>query len=261
MSFGKLLKFEFAKLKNLKIGYAMLALSAVLVFIVWRGYRTSMLEYGFTRMLSTFILEATESAYIPLFLALFVSIFNCQDGTEDTLKTIRAKGYSFVKIYFTQLVVTYVVMLAYFVLVVAFAVLMGFAGGFERSGETYKLARALALRLYCIVALTAFYTFFATLIRKTGGALAVNVVSYAVGFLIFALIDVIMLKIAKDVFTVNGEDIAFRFTDYWILEFYSAAADFTLNGSEIAKIIVGSSVYLLTGAGGGYLLSIKKEIR
>ncbi len=256
----KLLKFELRRLLNLKIVYIMFAVSALIVFTVWRSC-VAMGEYGNVCALSSFINDAFNSSFISLFLALFVTIFNCQDGTEDTLKTIRARGYSSGKIYFAQLVVTYIVMLAYFVFVVAFAALMGFLGGFEKGVETDGLFRSLALQLYALIALTAVYSFFAALVKKTGGAIAVNVILYAMGLVAFLLIDMIIFKVATDLFKMKGEDVTFQLAQYWILQILSAAENFSISGATVAKIITASSVYLALSVGGGYLLSVKREIK
>ena len=102
MSFGKLLKFEFRRLLNLKIVYVMFGVSLLSLFLAWRT-ACSIGDYSNTKyVLSEFVSAAVNSSFLSLLAALFITVYNCQDTTEDTLKTIRAKGYSSGKIYFAQ---------------------------------------------------------------------------------------------------------------------------------------------------------------
>ena len=261
MSFGKLLKFEFRRLLNLKIVYVMFGVSLLSLFLAWRT-ACSIGDYSNTKyVLSEFVSAAVNSSFLPLLAALFITVYNCQDTTEDTLKTIRAKGYSSGKIYFAQLAVTYAVVLVYFIFVVGISALLGLAGGFEKGVKTGELFRSLALQLYCVLALTAFYTFFATLVKKTGGAIAVNIVLYAMGAVAFLLLDIIVLKIATDWFGIENKNVTFKFFNYWILQILSDATAFTFSGAEITRIIVGASIYFAACVGGGYALTAKREVK
>lgn len=261
MSFGKLLKLEFRKLLNLKIIYVMCAISALLAFIVWRSCRERVEYMDEVCSVSWFVTDQFATSFAPLLLALFVAIFNCQDESEDTLKTIRARGYSSGKIFFAQLVVTCAVTFAYFVFVAAFVALMGLLGNFRNDTSAGDIFRALALRFYCLIALSVFYTFFATLVKKTGGAIAVNVILYAMGMLAVMILDMAVEQAAVKIFSVKAEDLTFKFQSYWILNLVNSSYVFSLSSKRIAQIIIGASVYLVCGVVGGYLLSVKREVK
>ena len=245
---GKLLKFEFRRLLRSVAFYVFICIIVALNFLLVVTQRKDLIYR------SNAILDSFKICDIVLLLAIFLPIYVCRNFTDGTIKTIAAKGYSMQKLYFTQLIVSLFVACVFCAAAVLSRFLFGLAF-IKQAGDFNGVAGSLALQFAVIIALTCMFNSIAFSISKTGGSIAVNVLTYVMGSILFLLVDAVLYEILK-----NQPPRDWTVSQYWIVNFYDRCGNLPLGGDVISLALVGSLCYAAVFIALAYAVSRKREL-
>lgn len=251
---GKLLKFEFRKLQKSKGFYICLFLS--LGMLLLSAFSTKALMgnpemSGLAYPLADFVRETLSNGNVVLLTGIFVAIFACEDDSCGTIKNIYAKGYSRENVFFAK----YIVSLAGVMIIVLLDFLISYLYSlayFDTTAEKGNLVVDIIGQIVVMIAYHAIFVAISAWMKKTGGAVAFNIVGPSLVSLVLTMIDIV-LKL-KD--KLDG----FLFSNYWIQAFMY---DFTLASPSTSAIVtglVGSAIYIALAIVLGLLASKKKEL-
>lgn len=250
---GKLLKFEFRKLFKSKAFYICAVIPIVLV--IFSGISASQFyidpETGkCIYELDEFLRYTFNSNMIVMISGIFTAIFLCEDDVSGTIKNIYAKGYSRESVFFSKYIVSLVALLIMLSSELLVAFLYG-ASHFEMSSNNDLFVRLLG-QIVVLISYHALFTAISMWLKKTGGAVALNILGPSLVGLILGTVDII-LKL-KD--KLNG----FLFSNYWISTFFADFVSATLTTKVMVTAFVGSCIYIAVGIVLGFLASKKNEL-
>lgn len=251
---GKLLKFEFRKLQKSKSFYVCLFLSLGMLLI--SGFSEKALmgnpeEIGILYPLAGFVRDTLSNGNAILLTGIFVALFVCEDESCGTIKNIYAKGYSRENVFFAKYIVTLVGVLVIVLLDFLVSYLFALAY-FDKTAEKGNLIVDIVGQIVVMLAYHSIFVAISVLMKKTGGAVALNIIGPSMVSLVLTLIDV-TLKL-KD----KLKD--FLFSNYWVESFFY---NFKLTSPSTTAILtgfIGSAIYIAIGILVGYFVSKKKEL-
>ena len=158
-----------------------------------------------------FIVKAVYSGEVATVLAVLIALIATSDYHNRTVKNILSRGYTRTQVYFSKLIVCEAVTVAISVLCMLFAYVMGtvlYAPCALSFGELFPV---LVAQLVVMTGLCAFFVFLSTLMKNSGGALAIGIVAVEFMPLLTRVLDLIM----------EDNEMAFRFTEYNLFSFIS----------------------------------------
>lgn len=240
-----LLKLEFRKLKTRKSFYICTAIMiGLLLFSIFTTNALVSPEFRDELQLSgiSTLIEALNSSSFTLIAGIFVALFVCEDYAGQTVKNIYSRGYSRTSVYLSKLIsvlISTTVMLI-IVDVAAFAIGTALYGVGEIGN--YKFLAIIGTQYIIAMAEITFAFTIASVIRKTGGAIACIIIAPMIIGVLLSLVDVF----------VTFEN--FYLSELWISSFLSAASTIDVTTNHIILCIVGSLIYILIfGAIGLYI--------
>ena len=256
-----LLKFELRKLFRMKLFYICLGLVVGLALLTVLGnyflYRLTDAEwpgelFGMFAPTAVSILrsELTEQM-CTLIIALFVTLYVCDDNRNNTLKNIYAKGYGRDGVYFSKFIIVLCVSVVFVFLDWLFAFVFG-CMFFKVGSSDGTIAGTLVVQLLAVIAYVSLFYFITTLIKKTGGAVVTNVLVVVFFSLVLTLIDLVIYQIAKTD--------AFRISDYWIDGIISKVASESVEAKTFIISTVLSVVYAAGFIVGGMFFNRNREV-
>lgn len=250
---GKLLKFEFRKLTRSKSFYICLAISIVILLISGFSTRafTKVVDGTPLPQLVDFVQSALSNGSVILISGIFIALFICEDDSYGTIKNIYAKGYSRENVFFSKYIITLVGVLFIAVLNILIASLFGLIF-FDRTDTASNLFVNILGQLVVLVAYHSIFVAISSWMKKSGGAIAINIIGTSVVSLVLGLIDV-ALKL-KDKMG------SFMFTNYWVDTFFTTFKTSNASTSSIVTGFVGSAIYIAFAILLGLLASKKKEL-
>ena len=156
--------------------------------------------------------KALGSSNVTLILGIFTALFVCSDYTEGTAKNIIGRGYTR-SAWLTAKLGTVLIAAAVHAAVCLAAT---FAAGTAFFGlgdmKNAGLIPAVPIQLLLVLAHAVLFAFFSLLVRKTGGAIAMNLLVPSVISLLLTIADVLIFKEES------------RLSDYWLPDVLSAAS-------------------------------------
>lgn len=245
---GRLLKFEYRRLFKSVSFYVFFAIIAGVSFI--RISSASDDYYGYARnYVSDYILSAYSNTNMILLLAVFIPLYICKNFSHGTVKTVCSKGYGFEKLAFAQLIVVLSVTVAYCICCLLCETIFS-ALFFKHSGSFDGVIRSLVLQTLCILSFACVFFGLTESVAKNGGAIALNLVFFAMGSLAFSLIETILYKLGVDT----------NITDFWLSIVYYSSVSRTFEVFDIIKITLTSVAFAAFFIGAGWLASKKREL-
>ncbi len=211
---------------------------------------TSEIITGFSGlyMLST----ALSNSNFTIVFAVFISLFVCSDYTNGTLKNIIARGFGRISIYASK----YIVSLTAATLYTIFCWVMGFlsgtifwgAGSLAENETILNFAVILLVQLLSVYAYTSMFFLISTLLKKTGGSIAVGIIAPVVIVMIISLLDALM----------NKEN--FSFSDYWLDNCFIELAATSVASDVMVRCFVCLLIYTIIFTVAGHLVCSKNEV-
>lgn len=251
---GKLLKFEFRRLFQMASFYIFIGLIAVVnfMFISSQGiaYRNNM-----TITRADIFSDVFQSTFVVLLFAIFIPIYVCRNFSEGTIKNICAKGYSRTQLFFTQLIVALVAAAAFCVVAVFTNVILCVIY-IPETGDMKTAVLSVVLQSAVLIAYACIFLSLSCSLEKTGGAIAVNIVFYAMGGYVFLIIDSILYN-----YVTKGTSMRdFQLSNFWIGAIYDKCRYIQLSDNIVTTAIVFSVVYAAIFIAIGFFVSRKKEL-
>ena len=242
-----LLRFEFRKLFKNKAFYICTAVSLFFVLIsaitiksMHDLYYTSVVIeggeepvnslYGMTGL--SMLKSGFSNGALATVGAIMVSLIVVEDYYHDTMKNIYAKGYKKDFVFFSKYIVSLVAFFIGFVLCSLLSLLLGATmfDGIGSAGENY--AFSIIGLLFVFLAFHAIFFSVTFLIRKTGGAIALNIVGPSAVTLILTMIDSFI------------KDNDFTLTDYWISSLSSELSNKDVELSTCFTALIVSTIVI-----------------
>lgn len=258
---SRLFRFELRKLFRKPSFYICLAVLAGLTFMsIYSTYALSKLflnEAGIELAPSALaglggvtaadqLRRALGSSNVTLILGIFTALFICSDYMEGTAKNIIGRGYTR-SAWLTAKLGTVLIAAAVFA-VVCLAVTFAASVSFFGTGDIKKagLFPAIPLQLLLILAHAALFTLFSLLIRKNGGAIAMNLLVPSVVSLIVTLLDVLVFEEES------------KLAEYWLPNVLSEASQ--AGTSDPLNWLAVGLAYLAGCSALSYLLTSRQDI-
>lgn len=249
---GKLLKFEFRKLSKSKSFYICLFLSLGMLLISAFSAKSLLGNSesgGFVYPLADFVRDTLSNGNVVLLTGIFVAIFLCEDDSCGTIKNIYAKGYSREKVFFAK----YIASLAGVMVIVLLDFLVSYLYSlayFDTTADKGNLVVDIIGQIAVILAYHAIYVAISVWLKKTGGAVAFNIVGPSLVSLILTMIDIALKDRIKN----------FLFGNYWVQSLLYNFLTANPSTSAIVTGFVGSAIYIALAIALGLFVSKKKEL-
>ena len=228
-----LLKLEFRKLKTRKSFYICIAVM-VGMFAVSTFTINGLINPDFSEDLGlsgiNSLIGALSSSSFTMISGIFVALFVCEDYTSQTVKNIYAKGYSRTKVYLSKLITILISTTVMLIIIdlVAFALGTALYGVGKNSD---KLLPVLATQYIIAMAEVTFAFTIASVIRKTGGAIACIIIAPMFLGVLLGLADTF---IPFENFTISK---------LWLSNFLSVFQTLDISTNQILLYILGSLIY------------------
>ncbi|MCH5350776.1 MAG: ABC transporter permease [Clostridiales bacterium] len=257
----KLFSFELRKLFRMKLLYICLGLAFVLAFL------STLITYFMLKQEFGDMLAEILGMYAPtglsllksslsgqdclIIIALFVTLYVCDDNRHNTLKNIYAKGYGRDGVYYSKLIIALAVSVVFVLLDWLSSFVFGCA--FFGVGEADRyIAATLVVQLLAVLAYASFFFFITTAIKKTGGSVVANVLILMFAAQLFSLLDYLIFRVSHNE--------SFMISEYWLDGIIKVVA-----GEEVvAKNFIVSTVLCLIYASGfivgGMFINRKREV-
>ena len=187
---------------------------------------------------------------IQLLIAIFISIFVAGEFSNGTIKMIVSKGYSRSKIYWSKFISGIIAANVMTVIVVVVTTLLGCIIWGWNDPVTGAAAGAIDVLKFLLVqfalntALTAMFIGFSMMFKSLGISIAVSIVMYSFGSVIFVLMDAVVNGLCQ-VLEYNPSDLPFLPSEAWIVQAVANTSTLDMSNHDL---IVGLVVSLVYGA-------------
>lgn len=257
-----MLKFELRRLFKMKLLYICLGVIAALALM-------NVLSTWLVNKILNFEAEGMEFIAIPaatalsilksemaqqsglVMIALFVTLYLCDDDRNNTLKNIYARGFGRDVVYYSKLIVALGVSAVLVIVDWLFAFVFG-CMFFKVGNAGGAIAGTLGVQLIAVLAFAALFVFLTTVIKKTGGAIVCNIIVTMFSTIVFNLIDLVINW-------VSHSDV-FKISDYWLGGIISNVAADAVAAKTFIVSTVLSVVYLAAFIVGGMFVNRKREV-
>lgn len=252
----KLLKSDFYKLSKTKSFFIclciLLGLAVGYVFLSHYSYQFVSTEPH--PGASVFVAE-TFSANSLIFSAIVVSLFVACEFGFGTIKNTASKGFGRTEIYASKLIVSCVVstvfLLAYSLAsVVTGTILWGF--GPVEPGYWQELLQIIGLEALLNLAFTSVFVFFASLVRQTGGAIAINICLMSFASAMVQMGQMLLHYLFK---------VEWNISQYLISSNISVVSQGDLTQETILRALIVGIVYFAVTTLSGVWLFSKRDIK
>lgn len=192
---GRLLKFELRKLFTQKSTYILFGIMAglsVLSVVVsnFSIIAVAMAEISGNKDATFAALNTLGSANFEIIVGIFVAMFVCADYDLMTNKNVLSRGFTKSEIYFAKLIVVYAVVIVELIALFAINFFVGWLTMGLKTNQDFGAFFAKISVLFVIaLAETAMFFAISILLRKTGGSIALNIVTPIAVLLVFMLFD------------------------------------------------------------------------
>lgn len=206
MTVQKLIRFHFRKLTHQKSLYICIGIMLGMALMSAALYRL-MMDTATAQSMGvsispsalapggiSFGLTGIDSSNFVMITGIVIVLAVCDDFEQHTVKTIFARGYSRLQMYFTKLIAVFAAVTACFVIVMAGAMAIGIAMFGKEDADAGKVFLLLGAQYIAALANAALIFMLSFMLRKTGLSIAAAIVVPTVINLIFQLIDFFVIK-------------------------------------------------------------------
>lgn len=178
---------------------------------------------------------------VLLFMGILSAIFITSEFTYGTMKNIVSKGFEKYKIYISILIT--MVAAGFIMDAFNFIVSTGLASALIGSVASYngplliKTLRLVAIEMLLHAAFYSLQVMVALIVRNNGGVIAINIITFMFGNLVYEILELIVRK----GFKLN---LNFSFSDYGLQNNIIMAVS-TLNGEHILRPILVGLIFLV----------------
>lgn len=262
---SNLLKSDFYKLFKTKSFFVCCIISVVLavasVFILDADAKVS--QQSVTAGVGGASANLSAAAMLPgsfsgngtLFASIVISIIVASEFGFGTIKNIASRGFSRTKIYFSKLLVSSV---AATVFVLAYSIAMTITAtclwGFGDTSGSFvpNTLKIFGLEILLNLAFTSVFVLVSSLIRQTGGSIAVNICIMNFFALFVQLAELLIKKVTGQ--TVN-------FLNYLISTNMNQVAGNPLTNDLVVRALLVGVIYLVGTTALGIWLFNKRDIK
>ncbi len=253
-----ILKFEVRKLFRMKILYIclgiLIGLALLNVLTMYLMYKISteeifgeaFIEFASTTAVTILKSELSQQSGTIL-IALFVTLYVCDDNMNNTLKNIYGRGYGRDGVYFGKLIIALCVALSYAVIDMLFSFVFGCIF-FKVGTADATIVGTIVVQLLAALAYASLFFFLTTVIKKTGGAVVCNVLITMFFAMVLTLVDLI----------IDSE--SFKIADYWIDGIIAKVAGDVVEAKTYIISTVMTLVYSAAFIVGGMFVNRKREV-
>lgn len=263
---GRLLRFEIRKLFRQTSFYVCLAVLAALVFIgifsTWSMIRLTQSELGVELDLGIlgmfgeanrfsgrgYLLTALGGNSFSLILGIFISLYVCLDYVGGTAKNIIGRGISRGHFIASRQLMLFGASLLFSLLAWGLSFALGTVYFGAGKGWGPKDLLQLAVQFAVVLAYAAFFSFFAFLIKKSGGSIA---------FTIFAPMLISLGLALADIFT---DKLKFDLSEFWLDGCMSLCTGLEAGAKELARCGITAGVYVIVFAGLTHLIVGRQDV-
>jgi ABC-2 type transport system permease protein len=242
---SKILKFEIYKLFRQKSFYICTAITAALIFISALSNNVISKAAGLKITGWEFTAKAPSNAQLQLIIAIFTTLFICEDFDQNTLKNIISKGYGRDIIYIGKYITSLISLFIMYAVDIIISFCMGTA--LWGSGKSDVYLKIIFTQLLVLIGYHAFYYAIAFVLGKTGSSIAVSIVGPMMVNLVLALLDN-LLKLGD-----------FKFSKYWLDQFMTTATDTTASRGNLTLALIFTLIYTIVFLVVGFVINRKKQ--
>lgn len=263
---GRLFRFELRKLSRQTSFYVCLAVLLGVTFLgifsTWSVMRLTQSQLGVELDLGLldlfgdsdrfsgrgYLLTALNGNNLTLLLGIFAALFVCSDFTGGTAKNVIGRGYRRTGFTAAKQGVTALGTLAFCLIACGTSFVAGTA--YFRLGDKWQAAdiRQILIQILVILAYASFFTFISFLFRKSGAAIALNIMAPSVISLILSIIDIFTEK--KEIFLSR----------YWLADCLSVSTDLSANAADLNRCAAVAGIYLVVFALLTHLVTVKRDV-
>ncbi|MBO4323240.1 MAG: ABC transporter permease [Clostridia bacterium] len=254
---GRLLRFEFRKLKSQKVFFISLAIIVVYTLLGAIGEKLALEwamrfeeeEYMALSTISTsnMIMSAVSGGLLTLLCSIAVPIIVVEDFEQGIVKNVYAKGYRRESVFFAKLIYALACVTALFVAQILSSTLFyGIVFGFEWVG--WKGFGLLWAQYLAFLATFAFFFAVSATYKKVGAAIPINIFFPSI---VGVLLGVISFVLAKE---------NFNLANYWFSSFLDDLSYFEIEGKRILECIIASVMYIGAFITGAFFINRSTEV-
>lgn len=247
-----LLRLEFRKLKRQKSFYICLAIMLGLVFLNNLTAKAlldaipELLGAMYGSGIQSLITGLSDSSF-TIVASIFVSLFVCQDYSQQTVKNIYARGYSRISVYVSKMIATFTAATVMFAVVEAAAFGIGSAFFGVGDVESFRFLGILGAQYIVMMANIALAFALSAILRKNGGAIPIIIVTPIVVSILLGLADAL----------IDFETISL--SDYYINSFLNSLMSLNVTDDRIVESVIGALIYIPVLLVGGMFINKKVE--
>ena len=254
---GKLIYFEFRKLRGQKVFYISLAI--IFAYTLLSSLITKF-TYNFAAQFAgedlatlppvssaELILSAVSDSLLVLLCAIAVPIIVVEDYEHGIVKNVYAKGYERGQVYFAKLVYSAAcVTLLFIAEIICASLINGIVFGFEWVGG--KGFGLICAQYLAFIATFSFYFAVSSSFKKTGASIAINIFMPSV---VAILLDLITLALGNENLIL---------TNYWISSLLSDLSSISVTSARITECMIIAVIYIGAFITGGYFINRNTEV-
>ncbi len=210
---------------------------------------------------------------VTILMAVFSSLFICEDHTNGTAKIIYSKGYSRTELFLSKYLVSTISAALFFLSVMLVPVILSFVVRVNYNNEFYFFTLKLSgpgwvvlyllKKLTGLVALNSFFYMVSEYFRKTGIAMIINLIGPSISLTIIlsisTMIESIIYEASGSVPSFAGT-ISMKIAAYWLPGLVSSITDILSPNYDFGIGIIINMGYIALFAFLSHLVSRKIQI-
>ena len=195
-----------------------------------------------------YLLTALGGNNLTLLLGIFTALFICSDYANGTAKNVIGRGYTRAGFTAAKQAVTALGVLAFCLVACAVSFLAGTA--YFGIGKNWQAGDVslLLVQILVILAYASFFMFLSFLFRKSGAAIALNIMAPTVIALVLSIIDIFTEK--KEIYLSR----------YWLAECLSVSTDLYAETADLTRSGTVAAVYLVTFILLTHLVTARRDV-
>ena len=234
---------------------------------------TNSTAFGTVNANEWFIISDIVST-VTILMAVFTSLFICEDHTNGTAKIIYSKGYSRTELFLSKYLVSTISAALFFLSVMIVPVILSFVVRVNYNTEFYfftlKLSGPGWVVLYLLknltglLALNSFFYMVSEYFRKTGISMIINLigpnVSLTIILSISTMLESLLYESTGNTPSFINETVSMKIAAYWLPGLVSSLADIISQNYDYGIGIIINTGYITLFSFLSYLVSRKIQI-
>ena len=196
-----------------------------------------------------YLISAAGSSSLLMLFGIAAALYFCADYTGGTLKNIIGRGNSRSSVFLTNQAYVMVMGLIFGVICWLSGLFFGsLFWGLGKNWDVSAILRQLLLQMLVMWAFGAFYSFWSVLVRKTGWAVALCILTPGLISTMAALLDIFTTK--KD----------FLVSNYWLTSCLTYASTPGAGAEDVSRSILVALAWFILFCLGGWLISRRQDV-